>query len=62
MYGPYNLNNLNHNPLKHGDKIWYEGLADWLPVEEVDFVASFIQNNSINKKVKKSLFKRIFNL
>ncbi len=62
MYGPYTINDLKFNPLKHGEKIWYEGMEDWKAVEEMEFVAAYIQKDASNKNAKKSLLKRLFNL
>lgn len=63
MYGPYTLDELKLNPLKSGDKIWYEGINDWMPIEELDSLADFYKPTNITtRNVKKSFLKRFFGL
>ncbi|HMZ47129.1 MAG TPA: DUF4339 domain-containing protein [Chitinophagaceae bacterium] len=63
IYGPYNFETLKQNNLKAGDMIWYEGLKDWVPVEEIEGLASFIiSDNTNNNGSKKSFFKKILGL
>jgi hypothetical protein len=62
MYGPYTTESLKQNVIKQGDMIWYEGLKDWQPVEEIDFFAKFIGNSKDNNEPKKSFFKKLFGL
>ncbi len=42
MYGPYTTESLKQNVIKQGDMIWYEGLKDWQPVEEIDFFQNLL--------------------
>lgn len=62
MYGPYTTESLKQNVIKQGDMIWYEGLKDWQPVEEMDFFAEFVGKTKDNKVTKKSFFKKFFGL
>jgi len=62
MYGPYTLEELKNNNPKIGDKVWYEGLKDWIPVEKFEHLATYELENEHNEKVKKTFFKRIFGL
>jgi hypothetical protein len=50
--GPYQISNLRTAGLNSSDKVWYEGLATWTPVSQVDFLR--------RSAVKGSLFKRMF--
>ena len=62
MYGPYTLQVIKEKGLKPNDLIWYKGLVDWTPPENIKILCDFIisekhlniQNN------KRSFIEKIF--
>ena len=62
MYGPYTLQVIKEKGLKQTDLIWYKGLVDWTPVENVKNLSDFIiteKHISIHNN-KKSFIQKIF--
>ena len=42
--GPYDVEQLQNRGLHASDNIWYEGLPEWRPAPQVDFLKRFISN------------------
>lgn len=61
LYGPYSLDVVKQKGLKKTDMVWYQGLKDWTPVENVDALTSYIiKKEEARKYVKKTFFEKIF--
>ena len=55
--GPYSLQTVKDRGLRNNDMIWYEGLNDWTPAEQlVDFEGSIKSSSTIQK----SIFEKVF--
>lgn len=42
--GPYDVEQLQNRGLQSSDNIWYEGLPEWRPAPQVDFLKRYIAN------------------
>ena len=62
MYGPYTLEVIKEKGLKQSDLIWYQGLSDWTPVENVKLLCDFIitENRIATRNNKRSFIEKIF--
>lgn len=61
LYGPYSLEVVRQKGLKQTDLVWYQGLTDWTPVENLDALVEFIvKKDQTHKHVKKTFFEKIF--
>ena len=61
MYGPYTLKVIKQKGLKQTDLIWYKGLADWTPAENLKILCDCIiteKRSTINNK--RSFIEKIF--
>ncbi|WP_298299401.1 GYF domain-containing protein [Hydrotalea sp.] len=58
IIGPFNLNKIAKRGLKISDKVWYEGLEDWTPVEELSHLVPCIITN--NNSDNSSFFEKVF--
>jgi hypothetical protein len=61
--GPYKFDYLKKVGLKDNDLVWYEGLADWTPVKDIDVLASISITGSqmLASQKNSSLMYRFFN-
>ena len=61
--GPYNFEYLKKVGLKDSDLVWYEGLADWTSVKDIDVFASIplVDSQIMIDEKNSSLVHRIFN-
>lgn len=61
--GPYNLATIKAKELKPSDLVWYEGLADWTPVgniENLEITTNIPLSQPRKKITLKNIFSRIF--
>ncbi|RTL53269.1 MAG: DUF4339 domain-containing protein [Sphingobacteriales bacterium] len=58
IIGPFNLKKIKKRGLKISDKVWYEGLYDWTPVEELSHLAPCIVATGNRNDL--SFFQRVF--
>ena len=42
--GPYDVEQLQQRGLQSSDKVWYEGLSEWLPAPKIDFLRRYISH------------------
>jgi hypothetical protein len=56
--GPFSIENLKRRGVKSTDMVWCEGLDDWMPVFEVDFLSDVPVISSDDNA--KSLIQRVF--
>jgi hypothetical protein len=47
MSGPYDIESLKERGIKPTEKVWWEGLPDWLPAQEVPEFADFIREKTL---------------
>ncbi len=61
LYGPYSLEVVRQKGLKKSDLVWYQGLTDWTPAENVDGLVQFIvKKEQSERQSKKTFFEKIF--
>ncbi len=61
LYGPYSLEIVKQKGLKQTDLVWYQGLNDWTPVDQLEPLAQFIvKKEQQQKQTEKTLFEKIF--
>jgi len=61
LYGPYSLEVVRQKGLKKTDLVWYQGLTDWTPVENLEAMVEFIvKSEQRSKQTKKTFFEKIF--
>ena len=58
IQGPYSFDSLKRKGLSYYDMVWYEGLSDWTPVDEVELLATLVKPNA--KKIHKTIFDKVF--
>lgn len=59
MYGPFSLSYFKEKGLRQDDFVWFDGLKDWTPVTDIDFLKPFINKKEQNISKKKSLFNKV---
>ena len=57
IHGPYSLERVKERGLKYTDMVWYEGLEDWTPVDQVKIFEGYIKKTKI---IRQSLFDKVF--
>lgn len=60
MYGPYTLQTIKEKGIKPSDLVWYDGLKDWTPAENIDFLTAFLTKDKENRIRKKSILEKVF--
>jgi GYF domain 2 len=48
MSGPYSLTTIAQNGLQASDRIWYEGLPQWMPAQQVSSLKKMVRPTSIS--------------
>lgn len=46
MSGPFDFTELDQRGIKPTEKVWWEGLSDWIPSTEVPELAQFIREKT----------------
>ena len=59
MYGPLSYSQIKVKGLRESDKIWYEGMSDWLPATSINEFKELVRttNNLSNGNFFTRLFK-----
>jgi hypothetical protein len=60
MYGPYTIKAVKEKGLRPSDMVWFQGLEDWTPVLNVEYLAKFIISDKTHHVRKKSLIEKVF--
>lgn len=55
--GPYSLEKIREKGVKYSDMVWYEGLADWTPVDKIEAFENYIYEA---KQIPSSFIDRVF--
>lgn len=50
MSGPYDIESLKERGIKPTEKVWWEGLPDWLSAQDVPEFTSFIREQTTRSK------------
>lgn len=61
LRGPYTVDALKQKGLHKYDLIWYKGLPDWTPAQQVDAVLSCIREENSNSD-SGSVLKRLWRM
>lgn len=61
MYGPLTYLQIKAKGLRESDKIWYEGMTDWLPAINIAEFKELVRTTN-DKLSQGNFFTRLFNL
>ncbi len=58
--GPHTLETLQSRGLRYNDMIWFDGLTDWTPVDQIEKLSGYIKKDESGAKLTTTLFDKVF--
>jgi hypothetical protein len=59
--GPYTLERIkSRGGLRYNDMIWYEGLADWTPADQVEKLSEYVRRSISGRSLSSNIFDKVF--
>jgi hypothetical protein len=58
--GPYTFEKIKERGLRYNDMIWYDGLSDWTPVDQLEIFIGHINKSESGLGLSSSIFDKVF--
>ena len=55
--GPHSIETVKERGLRYTDMVWYEGLTDWTPADQIEI---FKENLKDSSRIHRSIFDKFF--